>query len=153
MTERKSGLALIYKVDRRTKENTANAIKRLLGSISNQVHTITSDNGKEFGDHEKIAIGLKCDFYFAHPYSSFERGTNENTNGLIRQYFPKNRDFRTITNKEIIHAMKRLNNRPTCQTMSFRLGKRLGYKTPNEVFFGRNVPILSGESYTVALTA
>ena len=135
MTERKSGLSLIYKVDRRTKENTQKAIKRLLGSISNQVLTITSDNGKEFGDHEKIAAGLKCDFYFAHPYSSYERGTNENTNGLIRQYFPKDRDFRTITDKEIIHATKRLNNRPR---------KRLGYKTPNEVFFG--------ESDTVALT-
>ncbi len=135
MTERKSGLSLIYKVDRRTKENTQKAIKRLLGSISDQVLTITSDNGKEFGDHEKIAAGLKCDFYFAHPYSSYERGTNENTNGLIRQYFPKDRDFRTITDKEIIHATKRLNNRPR---------KRLGYKTPNEVFFG--------ELDTVALT-
>jgi len=134
LTERKSGLALIYKVDRRTKENTERAIKRLLESISDQVFTITSDNGKEFANHEKIAKGLKCNFYFAHAYSSWERGTNENTNGLIRQYFPKNRDFRTITDKEIIHAMKRLNNRPR---------KRLGYKTPNEVFFG--------ESFTVAL--
>jgi len=98
-------------------------------SISNQVHTITSDNGKEFGNHEKIAAGLKYDFYFAQPYSSWERGTNENTNGLIRQYFSKNRDFRTITDNEIIHAMKRLNNRPR---------KRLGDKTPNEVFFGES---------------
>ena len=135
LTDRKSGLALIYKVDRRTKGNTADAIKRLLGTISDQVHTITSDNGKEFGDHEIIAAGLKCSFYFAHAYSSYERGTNENTNGLIRQYFPKNRDFRTITHSEIIHAMKRLNNRPR---------KRLGYKTPNQVFFG--------ESFNVALT-
>ena len=135
LTERKSGLALIYKVDRRTKENTEGAIKRLLGSISKQVHTITSDNGKEFGNHEKIPKGLKCDFYFAHPYSSWERGTNENTNGLIRQYFPKSRDFRTITDSEIIHAMKRLNNRPR---------KRLGFKTPNKVFFR--------ESFNVALT-
>jgi IS30 family transposase len=135
LTERKSGLALIYKVDRRTKGNTEGAVRRLLRSISDQVHTITSDNGKEFARHEQIAKRLKCDFYFAHPYSSWERGTNENTNGLIRQYFPKNRDFRTITDKELIHAMKRLNNRPR---------KRLGYKTPNEVFFG--------ESYTVALT-
>ena len=135
LTERKSGLALIYKVDRRTKEKTEEAMRRLLGSISDQVHTITSDNGKEFGNHETVAKGLECDFYFAHSYSSWERGTNENTNGLIRQYFPKNRDFRTITDSEIIHAMKRLNNRPR---------KRLGFKTPNEVFFG--------ESYTVALT-
>ena len=136
MTERKSGLALIYKVDRRTKGNTESAIKRLLSPISDQVYTITSDNGKEFANHEQIAKRLKCDFYFAHAYSSYERGTNENTNGLIRQYFPKNRDFRTITDKEIIHAMKRLNNRPR---------KRLGYKTPNEVFFGMKS--------TVALTS
>ena len=135
LTERKSGLALVYKVDRRTKENTEVAIKKLLNSVSDKVHTITSDNGKEFGNHEKIAKGLKCSFYFAHAYSSWERGTNENTNGLIRQYFPKNRDFRTITDKELIHAMKRLNNRPR---------KRFGYKTPNQVFFG--------ESYNVALT-
>ena len=135
MTERKSGLSLIYKVDRRTKENTADAIKRLLGSISDQVLTITSDNGKEFASHEEIAKGLKCDFYFAHPYASYERGLNENTNGLIRQYFPTDRDFRTITDSEIIHAMKKLNNRPR---------KRLGYKTPNEVFFGMEL--------TVALT-
>ena len=111
------------------------AINKLLNSVSDKVHTITSDNGKEFGNHEKIAKGLKCSFYFAHAYSSWERGTNENTNGLIRQYFPKNRDFRTITDKELIHAMKRLNNRPR---------KRFGYKTPNQVFFG--------ESYNVALT-
>ena len=135
LTERKSGLALVYKVDRRTKENTEVAIKRLLNSVSDKVHTITSDNGKEFRNHEKIAKGLKCSFYFAHAYSSWERGTNENTNGLIRQYFPKNRDFRTITDKELIHAMKRLNNRPR---------KRFVYKTPNQVFFG--------ESYNVALT-
>ena len=135
LTDRKSGLALIYKVDRRTKGNTEGAIKRLLGSISDQVLTITSDNGKEFANHEQIAKRLKCSFYFAHAYSSYERGTNENTNGLIRQYFPKNRDFRTITHSEIIHAMKRLNNRPR---------KRLGYKTPNQVFFG--------ESFNVALT-
>lgn len=80
----------------------------MLGSISDQVHTITSDNGKEFANHEQIAKGMKCDFYFAHAYSSWERGTNENTNGLFRQYFPKNRDFKTITDKELIHAMKRL---------------------------------------------
>jgi transposase, IS30 family len=135
MTERESGLALIYKEDKRTKGKTVRAINRLLGSISDQVLTITSDNGKEFGDYEIIAKGLKCDFYFAHPYASYERGLNENTNGLIRQYFPKNRDFRTITDSEVIDAMKKLNNRPR---------KRLGYKTPNEVFFDMTL--------TVALT-
>ncbi len=135
LTERKSGFALITKVEKRTKENTEAAIKRLLFNISERVHTITSDNGKEFGNHEEIAEGLQCGFYFAHAYSSWERGTNENTNGLIRQYFPKSRDFRTITDGELINAMKRLNNRPR---------KRLGFKTPNQVFFGK--------PYTVALT-
>lgn len=135
LTERKSGLALIYKVDKRTKENTEDAIRQLLYSLSDKVQTITADNGKEFGNHESIAETLNCDFYFAHTYSSWERGTNENTNGLIRQYFPKNRDFRTIVDKELIYAMKRLNNRPR---------KRLGFKTPNQVFFG--------ELYNVALT-
>jgi len=106
----------------------------LLHSISDKVHTITSDNEKDFGNHEKIAKGLKCNFYFARSYSSWERGTNENTNDLTRQYFPKSRDFRTITDSEIIHAMKRLNNRPR---------KRLGFKTPNKVLFG--------ESFNVAL--
>jgi len=135
LTERKSGLALIHKVDRRTKEKTEEAIKQLLNPIAYKVHTITSDNGKEFGNHEKIANELKCGFYFAHAYSSWERGTNENTNGLIRQYFPKNRDFRTITDEDIIHAMNKLNNRPR---------KRLGFNTPNQVFFGKEL--------TVALT-
>ena len=65
--------------------------------VTKNVHTITSDNGREFAGHEEIAKSLKADFYFAHPYSSWEPGTNENTNGLIRQYFPKNRDFTTIT--------------------------------------------------------
>jgi len=101
----------------------------LLESISDQVHTITSDNGKEFGNHEKISKEIKCDFYFAHAYSSWERGANENTNGLIRQYFPKNRDFRSISDKELIHAMKKLNNRPK---------KGWGTKHPMKYFLGNH---------------
>jgi len=132
LTERKSGLALLLKVENRTKENTADAIHQLLGSLTVRVYTITADNGKEFGDHESIAERLNCDFYFAHAYSSWERGTNENTNGLIRQYFPKDRDFRTITDDEIIFAMKRLNNRPR---------KRLGFKTPKQVFFNQSTNV------------
>ena len=128
LTERKSGYALFYKVDHHTKKATADTIKRLMSPLSEKVLTITSDNGKEFADHVAIAKHLKCDFYFAHAYSAWERGTNENTNGLIRQYFPKTRDFRTIIYEEIIHAMKRLNNRPR---------KRLGFKTPNQVFFNQ----------------
>lgn len=82
----------------------------LLKPYRNKVYTVTSDNGREFAGHEEIAAALEADFYFAHPYASWERGTNENTNGLIRQYFPKSRDFTTITQLEIDAAMERLNN-------------------------------------------
>lgn len=75
---------------------------------------------------------LNADFYFAHPYAAWERGTNENTNGLIRQYFPKSREFTTITQDEINLVMQRLNNRPR---------KRLGFLTPHAVFFNKYVAL------------
>lgn len=125
LVERKTGFTLIRKVDRKTAENVSLAMVGLLKPYQKQVLTITSDNGREFAGHEKIAKRLQAEFYFAHPYASWERGTNENTNGLIRQYFPKNRDFTTITQQEIDRTMERLNNRPR---------KRLGYQTPNQVF-------------------
>jgi len=132
IVERKSGFTLIRKVERKTALAVSQAMIGLLKPHQKKVHTITSDNGREFAGHEEIASGLKADFYFAHPYSSWERGTNENTNGLIRQYFPKNRDFTTITQEEIDMAMERLNNRPR---------KRLGYLTPNQVFFESGVAL------------
>lgn len=132
IVERKSGFTLIHKVERKTALAVSQAMIGLLKPHQKKVHTITSDNGREFAGHEEIASGLKADFYFAHPYSSWERGTNENTNGLIRQYFPKNRDFTTITQQEIDTAMERLNNRPR---------KRLGYQTPNQVFFKSGVAL------------
>jgi len=87
---------------------------------------LTLDNGKEGAQHERIARSLAARVYFAHPYCSWERGTHENTNGLIRQYFPKRRNLTTVTQKELDHAMHRLNHRPR---------QRLGFKTPYEVFF------------------
>jgi transposase, IS30 family len=132
IVERKSGFTLIHKVERKTALAVSQAMIGLLKPHQKKVHTITSDNGREFAGHEEIACRLKADFYFAHPYSSWERGTNENTNGLIRQYFPKSRDFVTITQQEIDHAMERLNNRPR---------KRLGYQTPNQVFFKSGVAL------------
>lgn len=132
IVERKSGFTLIHKVERKTALAVSLAMIGLLKPHRKKVHTITSDNGREFAEHEEIASGLKADFYFAHPYSSWERGTNENTNGLIRQYFPKNRDFTTITQQEINMAMERLNNRPR---------KRLGFLTPNQVFFKSGVAL------------
>ena len=132
IVERKTGFTLIQKVERKTALAVSQAMIGLLKPHRKKVHTITSDNGKEFAGHEEIASKLKADFYFAHPYSSWERGTNENTNGLIRQYFPKNRDFTTITQQEINMAMERLNNRPR---------KRLGYQTPSQVFIKSDVAL------------
>jgi IS30 family transposase len=91
-----------------------------------KVQTITSDNGREFAYHEQISAKLRIDFYFAHPYCSWERGLNENTNGLVRQYFPKGGDFRGLRWQEVRRVQERLNHRPR---------KTLEYRTPHEVFF------------------
>jgi IS30 family transposase len=124
LVERKSKFVRLAKVERNTAELVGHAMTTQLASLT--VKTITSDNGREFARHQHIAAQLSADFYFAHPYSSWERGLNENTNGLVRQYFPKKADFTTITDKDLNHVVRRLNNRPR---------KTLGYKTPNEVFF------------------
>ena len=129
LSERKSRFTLIHKVERKTAQCVSRAIIKLLKPFSDQVITLTSDNGKEFAEHKKIADKLNAKFYFAHPYASWERGLNENTNGLIRQYFPKGSDFTNITQKEINQVMQKLNNRPR---------KCLGIKTPNQVFLGIN---------------
>ncbi len=73
---------------------------------------MTADNGKEFAYHEQISQALGAKVYFAHPYSSWERGLNENTNGLLRQYFPKSTDFKQVTQAEVEGAVEQLNNRP-----------------------------------------
>ena len=112
--------------ERKTAEAVTEATPRLLKPHRRRVHTITSDNGREFAGNGEISKQLDADFYFAHPYDSWERGTNENTNRLIRQYFRKNRDFTTITQQEMDTAKERLNNQPK---------ERLGYQTPNQVFF------------------
>jgi IS30 family transposase len=96
------------------------------------VHTLTYDNGKEFAYHQTLAEGLDAQGCFAHPYHSWERGLNENTNGLIRQYLPKSTDFWTLTLEKLRSIMDRLNNRPR---------KCLGFKTPNQLFSGINPPV------------
>lgn len=100
----------------------------LLTPFATCVHTLTTDNGKEFAQHERIADTLDADLYFAHPYASWERGANENMNGLIRQFFPKKMRFDSITEKDIAFVMHRLNHRPR---------KCLGFKTPHEVFMNQ----------------
>jgi IS30 family transposase len=106
-------------------EIVANEILRLLRPFKKKVHTITTDNGLEFAQHKKVSKSLKCDYYFCDPYSSWQRGLNENINGLIRQYIPKGSSFENITKKQIRQIENRLNHRPR---------KSLGWKTPYEVF-------------------
>jgi len=125
LNERKSRFSLIAYVPSKAAHGVADAIIFLLKSSSSCVHTLTTDNGKEFAQHERIAEKLKADFYFAHPYSSWERGANENMNGLIRQFFPKKMSFESITKRDIKQAQDYLNHRPR---------KCLGFKTPFEVF-------------------
>ena len=123
--ERKSKLTLIKRVPDKQSDEMAKAIIKLLRPYKDSVLTITADNGREFSRHQKISKSLKANVYFAHPFHAWERGLNENTNGLLRQYFPRKLDFRTIDDKSIQHAMDRLNNRPR---------KTMGYATPIEVF-------------------
>ena len=124
--ERKSKLTRLRRLQTKAAAEMKDASITLLGPLAAQVHTITVDNGKEFCEHEQIAAGLQARIYFAHPYASWERGLNENTNGLVRQYFPKKYDFARITDSELQRVEDLLNNRPR---------KTLGYRTPNEVFF------------------
>lgn len=103
----------------------ASEMIRLLAPFKRKVHTITTDNGLEFAQHQTISKKLQCDYYFCHPYSSWERGLNENINGLIRQYIPKSSSFEHLTQKDIQHIENRLNHRPR---------KSLGWRTPYEIF-------------------
>jgi IS30 family transposase len=126
LVERKTKLTLIRRLPKKQAHLVAEAAIDLLNPYEEKVCTITSDNGQEFAHHEYIKEHLTATVYFAHPYHAWERGLCENTNGLIRQYFPKAMNFETITEEHVHTAMNRLNNRPR---------KTLGYKTPNEVFF------------------
>lgn len=132
LVERKSLYAIIDRVARRTAAAVREAIVSGLTSHKGKIHTLTCDNGKEMAEHEQITKEVGIKVYFAHPYSSWERGVNENTNGLIRQYFPKTRELTDVTKEEIEQAMERLNHRPR---------KTLGFRTPYEVFFSTHTPL------------
>ncbi len=128
LVDRKSKLTLVGKVQRRTAQAVGQTIIQLMKSLPRRAHTLTVDNGTEFAGHEAIAAALQIGVYFADPYSAWQRGLNENTNGLIRQYVPKGSDIRSLTDRQIQHIIQRLNNRPR---------KSLGFLTPNEVFYNR----------------
>ena len=136
LVERKSLYTVIRAVLYKMAEAVRNAVVDGLTPHIERVLTITYDNGREFADYEGMASDLEARIYFAHPYASWERGLNEKTNGLIRQYFPKDRDLTTVTKCELENAMDKLNHRPR---------KSLGYRTPYEVFFNTKT------SLTVAL--
>jgi IS30 family transposase len=126
IVERKSKLTRLSKLATKAAAEMKHVCVALLAPLAARVHTITVDNGKEFCDHKHIAARLQARIYFAHPYASWERGLNENTNGLVRQYFPKKYEFARISDKDLQQVEDLLNNRPR---------KSLGYRTPNEVFF------------------
>lgn len=133
LVERKSLYTVIRAVLQKTAEAVRDAVVEGLAPYLDWVHTITYDNGREFADHEGMASDLDARIYFAHPYASWQRGLNENTNGLIRQYFPKHRDLTTVTKCEIETTMDKLNHRPR---------KSLGYRTPYEVFFNTKTSLI-----------
>lgn len=126
LVDRCSKKALFKKVQRRTKKLVTRAILDMLLPYKDKVHTITFDNGSEFADHKIISAKLKCKCYFATPYSSWERGLNEHTNGLLRQFIPKKTDFDTITDEMLDNYQNLINNRPR---------KILQFNTPIAVFF------------------
>jgi len=134
MVERKSKLSLMGLAINKTAEAVKNTILQLLKPYIPVVHTITYDNGPEFSKYQEIDQMLNSNTYFCHPFSSGERGLNENTNGLIRQYLPKRMSFDEVSTEAIKWIKDRLNNRPR---------KALGGKTPNEVFFSGNRIALS----------
>ena len=137
MVERKTKLVRLYLLQSATAQATAEATNAILKPLKKHVKTITTDNGKEFAAHKKIAKTLNAEFYFARPYHSWERGLNENTNGLVRQFFPKGTDFTKLTHEEVRNVEKNLNNRPR---------KLLQFRTPNEKFLH-----LTGRKATYAL--
>ena len=126
LADRKSRYTLAAQVNTKEALPVAEAIISMLRPHKQLCHTITFDNGQEFAQHQYIAKALDTSVYFAHPYCSWERGLNENTNGLLRQYFPKGTDLRCVTQSQVDAAVYALNHRPR---------KCLGYKTPHEVFF------------------
>lgn len=126
IVERKSRYTLIIPVKDRTTKSVTRAFAKELNRFNNKLtKTMTYDNGTEMADHKWLSNNTGIKVYFANPYASWERGTNENTNGLIRRFLPKKTDFKIIDNKQLKMIQYKLNNRPR---------KVLGFKTPKEVF-------------------
>ena len=125
INDRVTSLVWIKLLDGKHSEPLTEATIQALLPLKQQIKTITADNGKEFARHQEIAKELNVNFYFAKPYHSWERGANENTNGLIRQYFPKGSSFENVTHQQVADVQNKLNNRPR---------KKLGYFSPKEFY-------------------
>lgn len=131
VNELKSGLVAFTKLERKTAVLTAQA---MVDKLSNyRVTTITVDNGTEFTNHEDVTREVGAQVYFCDPYSSWQRGANENVNGLLRRYLPKRKSIVEVTQKELDEIAEDLNHRPR---------KRLGYKTPYEVYYDKSYTLL-----------
>jgi IS30 family transposase len=129
MVERKSGFTRLGRVDSMKSVTTMRVAHRRLRTLPESLrHSATFDNGKEFAEHHRLTRKLGLAVYFAEPYKSWQRGTNENTNGLLRQFFPKGTDFTGISHREVARVEKLLNERPR---------RRLGYQTPSEILATR----------------
>lgn len=137
-TDRKSKLTLLCKLANKSASELRDQSIKLFTPFAKRVLTITLDNGKEFCEHEAIAKALGARIYFAHPYAAWERGLNENTNGLLRQYFPKGTDLAQVPAAEVQRVADLMNNRPR---------KTLGYRTPNEIFFKQRVVLTKAPAH------
>ncbi len=133
MVDRASLYTACSRVLSRSAQVVSQAIIRLLSPFKERVQTLPFDNGTEFVKHEAIAEALEATTYFAHPYSSSERGINENTNGVLRQLFPKHTDFRKVSWQQVKRVVDHLTNRPR---------KTRGYRTPNQIFNKQFVPLV-----------
>lgn len=132
LTERRTRLTLLSSVANKESLQVSEAIISRMSPFKDLTHTITNDNGKEFADHQRIANELGAQVYFSDPNAAWQRGTCENQNGLLRQYFPKNRRLHKLDEQELSRAEYRLNHRPR---------KCLGWKTPYEVFYNTSMSI------------
>jgi transposase, IS30 family len=129
LVERKSGLVRLGRITNLRSATAINTAQRCLANLPRALrHSITFDNGSEFAEYRRLAENLGLAVYFAEPYKAWQRGANENANGLLRQYFPKGIDFKRVTHREVARVEKLLNERPR---------KRLGYRTPLEILATR----------------
>ena len=138
INDRASGMLKMRRVVSKESKVVTTAINNLLEGWAPYIKTITSDNGREFAGHQRVSESLNIDYYFARPYHSWERGSNENLNGLIRQYFPKGMDFHNLSDTRIKEVEAILNNRPR---------KRYQYENPifvmNQLLFNSEVAFMS----------